>query len=188
MSPPSSTHRSASFLRNKLPPLPKDETKPPASAGILTERNNARLQVANEGDQNTMSKYLSLSLTSFLIAPVVGPDDSFIPKTNLVEAIRKVATTPAPVPKAPPIRFSTTPEALNHNAQLLQDNHYSMASLISPNHETTLAYGFRIPTSTTTQVNSRRPPSLPTTPNDPARRNGLLILLNPYGIRTSKGT
>jgi hypothetical protein len=84
---------------------------------------------------------LPSSLTSFLIAPVVGPDDSFIPKTNLVEAIRKVATTPAPVPKAPPIRFSTTPEALNHNAQLLQDKHYSMASLISQNHETTLAYG-----------------------------------------------
>jgi hypothetical protein len=58
-----------------------------------------------------------------------------------MDAIRKVATTPAPVPKAPLIRFSTTPEALKYNAQLLQDHQYSMESLISRNYKTALVYG-----------------------------------------------
>jgi hypothetical protein len=64
----------ASFLRNKLPPLPKYDTKPLASTQIPMERNNARLQVAKEGDHSTMSKYLPSSLTSFLMAPVVQFD------------------------------------------------------------------------------------------------------------------
>jgi hypothetical protein len=140
-STPSPKHRSSSLLRNKLPPLPKDETKPPASARIPTERNNARLKLANEGDHNTMSKYLPSSLESFLMAPVVDPDDSFSPLSSFMNAIREVASTPAPVPKAPPIRFSTEPDALKHNAQLLQSHQYSMESLISQNNETTLAYG-----------------------------------------------
>jgi hypothetical protein len=72
---------------------------------------------------------------------VESPDDSFIPKSSLMDAIRKVATTPAPVPKAPLIRFSTTPEALKYNAQLLQDHQYSMESLISRNYKTALVYG-----------------------------------------------
>jgi hypothetical protein len=80
-------HRSLSFLQNKLLPLPKDETKPPASARIPTERNNARLKLANEGDHNTMSKYLPSSLESFLMAPVVGPDDSFSPLSSFMNAI-----------------------------------------------------------------------------------------------------
>jgi hypothetical protein len=134
-------HGSSSFLRNKLPPLPKDDTKPPASALLPTERNTARLKLANEGDHKTMSKYLPSSLESFLMAPVVGPDDYFNPAPSFMDAIREVAKTPAPVPKAPPIHFSTNPEALKHNAQLLQSHQYSMESLISRNNETTLAYG-----------------------------------------------
>ena len=88
-----------------------------------------------------MSKYLPSSLKSFLMAPVVGPDDAFIPNPSLMNAIREVARTPAPVPKAPPIKFSTSPEALKHNAQALQNHQYSMESLISRNDETTLNYG-----------------------------------------------
>jgi hypothetical protein len=140
-STPSPKHRSSSFLRSKLPPLPKDETKPLASARIPTERNNARLKLANEGDHKTMSKYLPSSLESFLMAPVVGPDNCFSPLSSFMNAIREVASTPAPVPNAPPIRFSTDPEALKHNAQLLQSHQYSMESLISRNNKTTLAYG-----------------------------------------------
>jgi hypothetical protein len=88
-----------------------------------------------------MSKYLPSSLSSFLPDPVVGPDDSFLPEPGLMESLTTVAQTPAPVPKAPPIKFSTDPEALKHNAKLLRDHHYSMDDLISKHQETTLAYG-----------------------------------------------
>jgi hypothetical protein len=80
----------------------------------------------NEGDHKTMRKYLPSSLESFLMTPVVGPNDSFSPLSSFMNAIREVASTPAPVPKAPPIRFSTDPEALKHNVQLLQSHQYSM--------------------------------------------------------------
>jgi hypothetical protein len=107
-STPSPKHRPSSFLRNKLPPLPKDKTKPPASPRIPTKRNNVRLKLANEGDHKTMSKYLPSSLESFLMAPVVGPDDSFSPLSSFMNMIREVASTPVPVPKAPRFDFQQT--------------------------------------------------------------------------------
>jgi hypothetical protein len=73
--------------------------------------------------------------------PVAGPNDSFSPSPGFMDAIREVSQIPVPVPKAPPIHFSTSPEALEHNAQLLKNHKYSMESLISRNDETTLAYG-----------------------------------------------
>ncbi len=88
-----------------------------------------------------MSKYLPSSLSYFLPDPVVGPDDYFLPEPSLMVAIKTVAQTPVPVPKAPPIQFSTNPEALEHNARLLKAHHYSMDVLISPHQATTLTYG-----------------------------------------------
>jgi hypothetical protein len=76
--------------------------------------------------------------------PVAGLDDSFSPSPGFMDAIREVSQTPAPVPKAPPIHFSTSAEALEHNAQLLKNHKYSMESLISRNDETALAYGSEI--------------------------------------------
>jgi hypothetical protein len=108
-----------------------DEMKQPASAQIAGERNNNRLRLANKGDQSTMSKHLPLSLTPLLPDPVVGPNDSFLPKPSLMDAIQTVAKTPAPL-----IQFSMNPEALKNNAQLFHGHHYSMEALISQNNAT----------------------------------------------------
>jgi hypothetical protein len=120
-----------------------------APAGDTTEqetasarRNRDRVDQANATDQKLTSKYLPFDIDEFLPNAIPGPDDSFTPPDWLMEAIEAVAKTKAPAaPKAPPVKFSLSEEAIQFNTDLLKDNELSLDRLLLEHQHTTLGFG-----------------------------------------------
>jgi hypothetical protein len=108
------------------------------------DRNVARVTEANKKDKKLMSKYtkyLPKGLSEILPEPIVGPDDAFEPDGDFLRRLAEVAATKVMPPKPSPIRFSTEPESIAKNSQLLSDYGFDLDSLISDHQDTTLGYG-----------------------------------------------
>jgi hypothetical protein len=88
-----------------------------------------------------MSKYLPPSLEDVFNEIVEGPDDKFKPPPWLLKAIQEVVDTPAPLPKAPPIKFATDEKSLAKNAELLEQFDFDLTELLDHFADTTLGYG-----------------------------------------------
>jgi hypothetical protein len=81
------------------------------------------------------------NIDKFLPDKVPGPDDAFTPPAWLMEAVEEIANTEAPAPKAPPVSFDLSKEAVLHNTELLSDSNLSMESLLMKHQDTTLGFG-----------------------------------------------
>jgi hypothetical protein len=58
-----------------------------------------------------------------------------------MEAIKRVAEAKAPIPKAPPVNFNLSEEAVRFNTKLLKDNGLSLQDLLQKHQETMLGFG-----------------------------------------------
>ena len=87
------------------------------------------------------------SILDYLPSPVVGPDDSFVPPPSFLEALKAVSASPVPVPGKPSVHFSSSPRAVQANAELLADHDFDLSLLLSSETGTTLGFGseFRPP-------------------------------------------
>jgi hypothetical protein len=108
---------------------------------ISERRNRERVEHADAVDQKLLSKYLPATIDEFLPNKIPGPDDSFTPPAWLMRAIEEVMVTDVPIPKAPPVRFDLSKEAIQHNTELLMDCNLDMHQLLSQHQDTTLGFG-----------------------------------------------
>jgi hypothetical protein len=108
---------------------------------VVDRRNRDRAERANATDQKLTSKCTPSSIDKFLPDKVPGPDDAFTPPAWLMEAVEEIAKTEAPAPKAPPVSFDLSEEAVLHNTELLSDSNLSMESLLMKHQDTTLGFG-----------------------------------------------
>jgi hypothetical protein len=108
---------------------------------LATARNDKRFQAADDKDQEVLRKYLPDDVSSFLPAPVEGPDDNHGPPLHFLHKLRAVATTHVPTPAAPPFRFNTSVDALCHNEGLLRTSNFSIEALLQNHQDSTLGYG-----------------------------------------------
>ena len=121
------------------------------------ERNTRRLKVADASDAVVIGESRSIGVcscvdasenphlpsdaTSFFPLPTLGPDDAFEPPSWFLEAVRGIAQTKTRTPLKPPIRFESSDQAATHNARLIQEHGFSLASLIREHRSTTLGFG-----------------------------------------------
>jgi hypothetical protein len=113
-----------------------------AQEKIAVRRNRDRVEQANVTDHKLTSKYyLPSTIDEFLPSKIPGPDDAFIPPEWLMEAIEEVAKAEAPAPKAPPVKFDLSEEAVRFNTELLKDNGLSLERLLKEQQDTTLGFG-----------------------------------------------
>jgi hypothetical protein len=108
---------------------------------VAEQRNRERVELSNAADQRLISKYLPISADAFLPNRIPGPDDAFTPPEWLIQAIKSVANANTPAPKAPPVRFELSEEAVRFNTELLKDNGLCMQQLLSQHQDTTLGFG-----------------------------------------------
>jgi hypothetical protein len=137
-----SPNRDPSESMNKVPvdvvPLERAESGKQRAA---EERNTKRVAEANRKDEALLSEYLQGEIESILPEPIEGPDDAFDPGEKLLARLTEVASTTTEPPKQAPVEFSTLPEALQANDELLREYDYDLAKLINAFQETTLGYG-----------------------------------------------
>jgi hypothetical protein len=88
-----------------------------------------------------LSKYLPATMSEILPKPLIGPDDHFQPPPGFLLRLSRVASTPVPAPRAPPLIFETNREALEHNARQIATAGHDLAKLLSENQDTTLYFG-----------------------------------------------
>jgi hypothetical protein len=108
---------------------------------VAVKRNRDRVEKANATDHKLTSKYLPKTADEFLPNKIPGPDDTFTPPDWLMEAIEIVFKAKEPVPKAPPVRFDLSEEAIRFNTELLKDSALSLQTLLSQHQDTTLGFG-----------------------------------------------
>jgi hypothetical protein len=96
---------------------------------------------ANAIDHKLTSKYLPKTEDKFLPNKIPGPDDAFTPPKWLMEAIEIITRAKPPVPKAPPVRFELSEEAVRFNTKLFKDSGLSPQTLLSQNQDPTLGSG-----------------------------------------------
>jgi hypothetical protein len=78
---------------------------------------------------------------NILPEPILGPDDAFDPGERILEQLAEVASASTETPKQAPIKFATSPEALQANDQLLRKHDYDVGKLLNAFQDTTLGYG-----------------------------------------------
>jgi hypothetical protein len=124
---------------------PDDDLESPAKMTdferVADRRNLDRIERANISDQQLLSKYLPSSEDTFLPNRIPGPDDSFTPGPQLLQAIRTVFEARVDVPLSPPIWFDVTEEAIQHNSGLLKECDFDLETFLNNNQNSTLAFG-----------------------------------------------
>jgi hypothetical protein len=118
--------------------------KPPKAAGnqaLSDLRNQERLEQANKKDSKLIGKYLPLSVSSLFSEVVQGPDDSFVPPSWLLEAVREVALAETPTPGSPAARFNISFESLEFNSGLIESYGNDFESFLADQGGTTMHYG-----------------------------------------------
>jgi hypothetical protein len=105
------------------------------------KQNAGRVEHQDKCNKELISKYLPPSLDNVFNETVEGPDDASKPPPWLLKAIQEVANAPAPPPKAPRIKFSTDPQSLANNAELLDIFGFNITELLDHFADTTLGYG-----------------------------------------------
>jgi hypothetical protein len=104
-------------------------------------RNNIRLKKANEADWTLMSKYLPSDVCVFFPFAIEGPDDFYKVSEEWVKKVIRVAQTHCPTPRAPLVTLGSTPEALDHNTQFLQDCGWDFSEVFLRHRGTTVDHG-----------------------------------------------
>ena len=117
---------------------PSDETR---RERLAAERNEKRVDRANDADSSLLGKYLSCSIDDFLPEVLVGPDDFAVPPKSFIDAVAEVASSPVPTPNKPPVEFSTSAEAVLRNSELLAAYDYDLERLLTAFPSTTLDPG-----------------------------------------------
>ena len=117
----------------------KDQTDP--ALARARRRNTLRLKKANEADLSIISKYLPSDASVFFPIEIEGPDDFYEVKAGWLEKVLAVARSDCPLPKAPLVRFGTTPEDLNHNTDYLADCGWDFDEVFSRHRGTTVDHG-----------------------------------------------
>ena len=107
---------------------------------VADRRNLDPIEQANISDQKLLSKYLPSSEDNFLPNRIPGPDDSFTPGPQLLQAIRTVFEARVDVPLSPPIWFDVTEEAIQHNSGLLKECDFDLKTFLNNNQNSTLAF------------------------------------------------
>ena len=120
----------------------KDTTEADKPTKLADWRNLKRVDKADEVDRNLLSKcYLPETIDEFLPRAIPGPDDSFVPPTWLMKAIKEVAESKVVTPQAPPIRFDLSKESVEFNSELLTKSDLDLEKFLAKNQETTLNFG-----------------------------------------------
>lgn len=83
-----------------------------------------------------MSECVPSSLCCFFNFVILGPDDNFTPP-NVTQVFNKEA----PVPCAPPVRFSLDIESLWKNKDPLAEHDFDVAAFLCHHQDTTLQFG-----------------------------------------------
>jgi hypothetical protein len=93
-------------------------------------RNRRRTVEKDTTDEKTLGKYLPTDISDVIGGPIDGPDDLFVPPEWLMEAIKDVYNTHTITPTDPPVRFTTDPDSLVFNEELLESHDYDMGALV----------------------------------------------------------
>ena len=117
----------------------RDQTDP--ALARARRRNTLQLKKANEADLSIISKYLPSDASVFFPVEIEGPDDFYEVKAGWLEKVLAVARSDCPLPKAPLVRFGTTPEDLNHNTDYLADCGWDFDEVFSRHRGTTVDHG-----------------------------------------------
>ena len=88
-----------------------------------------------------MSKYLPSDACVFFPFSIEGPDDFYKVSDEWVKQVIRVSQAPCPTPKAPKVILGSTPEALDHNTQFLQDCGWDFEEVFSRHQGTTVDHG-----------------------------------------------
>jgi hypothetical protein len=108
---------------------------------VAERRNRNRVKKVKASYQKLISKYLPMTVDEILPNKIPGPGYAFKPPAWLIEAIESFAKAEAPVPKAPPVRFDLSEEAVLFNTCLLKDSNLNLQHLLSQHQDTTLGFG-----------------------------------------------
>ena len=78
---------------------------------------------------------------------IEGPDDFYKVSKDWINEVITLLKTPCPTPKGPIVRLESTPEALDHNTQFLQDCGWDFEEVFARHRGTTVDHGseFRSP-------------------------------------------
>ena len=109
-----------------------------------TKRNQQRLAQANESDVTILGEfpaYLPNSISDYLPRPVTGPDDSCTPPSIVFGSVDKVYQLPMCVPEKPSVHFSSSPQAVQVNSELLAKYDFDLERLLDSESGTTVEYG-----------------------------------------------
>jgi hypothetical protein len=137
--PLDSTIKSTVSIPKRREGMPIDYKSPATTLG--TERNQQRLAQANEHDETILGEslvYLPSLIGNYLPRPVTGPDDSFTPPPSFLEALTSVSTSDVPVPKKPSVHFSSSPRAVQDNAELLAKHDFDLDRVLDSESGTTI--------------------------------------------------
>jgi hypothetical protein len=107
------------------------------------DRNEQRVREANTGDDQMIGKsYLNNDVGAhFKSSGAKGPDDTFTPPDWFLPKMKEIAATPVKSPAKASFRFTVSPEAAEHNAELLRGAGYDIPTLMATQKGTTADYG-----------------------------------------------
>lgn len=112
------------------------------TATKASKRNKQReTQAQLENEETIKSKYLESDPRKFFNEPLQGPDDTFIPPREMMEAITRIAQSNVPVPQKPRFHFSTSPMDLETNAKLLHDSGFDIEKCLEQEAGSTMSFG-----------------------------------------------
>ena len=125
-----------------LEDIPKGGDSKNDQALLRARRRNAlRLKKANEADLNIISKYLPSDAAVFFPCGIEGPDDFHEVRSDWLEALIRVVNSSCPIPKAPHVKFGTTPSDLDHNTKYLEDCGWDFEEVFARHKQTTVDHG-----------------------------------------------
>lgn len=113
----------------------------------------------NQRDKQILRKYLPSSVPDIFFTSIQAPDDHFQPPLWLAQTISMINGVPEPIPKRPPVRFSTNEQDMLHNAALLESFQFDLDKLIRHHQHTTLGYGKEFRSVQTLETIYRRHPN-----------------------------
>jgi hypothetical protein len=136
-------------------------------------RNRRRTVEKDTNDERTLSKYLPNDISDVIGGPIEGPDDVFVPLEWLMEEMKDVYDTHTITLIDSPVRFTTDPDSLAFNEELLARHSYDMGALIHSASGSTMDPSSEIPTRRTTRRYLFRPPTLRVCKEHGRTRDGL---------------
>ena len=123
-----------------LKEIPKGLSSDPALARAR-RRNAIRLRKANESDLGIVSKYLPSDASVFFPFEIEGPDDYYEVRAGWLDSLIKVAGAKCSTPRAPQVKFGTTPQDLSDNLAYLENCDWDFEEVFARHRGTTVDHG-----------------------------------------------